>query len=314
MREAETGSVLVLAGATASGKTALAVELAESLGGEVVGADSIQVYRRLDIGSAKPTPDDTRGVRHHMLDVADLAEEFDAARFATLAGRAIADIRSRGRWPIIVGGAGLYIRALIRGLAEGIPSDPAIRGALNERAALGADELARMHAELAVVDPTYAAKIHPGDPIRIVRGLEVFALSGEAISAHHARHAAQHPHYDALFVALETDQPTLRARIAARTRAMLAAGWIGEVQTILADGFDPGLKPLRSVGYAEIVRHVLSGSERIEETEEAVVRATVAFAKRQRTWFRGEKDLTWVTPDALRSDAWRDRIRAHFEK
>ena len=314
MREAETGSVLVLAGATASGKTALAVELAESLGGEIIGADSIQVYRRLDIGSAKPTHDEMRGVRHHMLDVADITESFDAARFAALATRAIAEIQSRGHKAIIVGGAGLYIRALIRGLAAGIPSDPETRSVLNARAAQGPDELARMHAELALVDPMYSAKIHPGDPIRIVRALEVFALSGEPISSHHARHAAQGANFDALFLALETDQPTLRIRIAARTRAMLAAGWLGEVRAILADGFDPGLKPLRSVGYAEVVQHVLSGSTDLAATEATVVRATSAFAKRQRTWFRGEKNVTWVTSDALRTEAWQTRIRAHLAK
>jgi tRNA dimethylallyltransferase len=288
--------LLVLAGATATGKTALALSLARSLGGELVGADSVQLYRRLDVGSAKPRPEELAGVAHHLLDVCDLDEPFDAARYVTLADAAIAAVRARGRVPIVVGGAGLYLRALIRGLATGIPSDPAVRDGLRERAARGLDELARMYAELAAVDPTYAAKIHPTDPIRIVRALEVFALSGVALSEHHRRHAEEPVRYDARFVALEVPRPALALRINARAKAMLADGWIDEVRAILADGYAPDLKPLRSVGYAEVVDHV-RGELPLATLEEAVASATRAFAKRQRTWFRGEQGVTWVTPD-----------------
>jgi tRNA dimethylallyltransferase len=249
--------LLVLAGATATGKTALAVSLAERLGAELVGADSIQLYRRLDVGSAKPRPEELRGVPHHLLDVADLDEPFDAARYVALADAAIADVRARGRVPIVVGGTGLYLRALVRGLASGIPADPVVRDGLRARAAQGLDELARMHAALAAVDPEYAAKIHRTDPVRIVRALEVYHTTGIAYSAHHRRHSMQPPRYDAKIYGLEVARDVLRARIRARTREMLARGWVDEVKGILADGYDPTLKPLRSVGYAEVVGRLL---------------------------------------------------------
>jgi tRNA dimethylallyltransferase len=299
--------LIVLAGPTASGKTALAVELAEALGGEIVGADSVQVYRGLDIGSAKPTAEELRGVPHHLLDVADLDEPFDAARYVALADRAIAEVRARGRVPLVAGGTGLYLRALVRGLAAGIPSDPAVRAALNERSARGPEELLRMHAELSAVDPAYAARIHPTDPVRIVRALEVYAVSGEPISAHHARHQEEAPRYHALFLALDVPRPLLRERIAKRAGEMFARGWVEEVRAVLERGYSPDLKPLRSLGYAEVVRHVREGVPR-EQTERDVVSATAAFAKRQRTWFRGEQGVTWVTPEELRSPAWRARI------
>lgn len=287
--------LLVIAGATATGKTALAVDLAERLGGELIGADSVQVYRRLDLGSAKPRPAELRGVHHHLIDVADLAEPFDAARYVDLADAAIAATRARGRVPIVVGGTGLYLRALVRGLATGIPSDPAVRDPLRARAAEGLDTLAAMHRELAAVDPAYAGRISPTDPIRIVRALEVFALTGEPLSAHHRRHAAEPPRYDARFVALELPRPVLVARIAARVRTMLAEGWIDEVRSLLAEGHPHDLKPLRSVGYAEVVAH-LRGELPADALEAAVLTATKGFAKRQRTWFRGEEGVTWVTP------------------
>ncbi len=301
--------IVVIAGPTASGKTACAVHLALALGGELIGADSVQVYRRLDVGSAKPSTEELRGVTHHLLDVVDLREPFDAGRFVEHADRAIADVRSRGRVPIVVGGTGLYLRALVRGLAQGIPSDAAIRARLNARAALGPAELAAMHAEVAKVDPEYAAKIHSTDPIRIVRALEVWEATGEPISLHHRRHAAEPPRYDARFLALDVPRPVLASRIETRTRAMLANGWIDEVRAILADGYEPDLKPLRAVGYAEVVAHArgtLDGANLVEE----IARSTREFAKRQRTWFRGEQGVTWTTPEALLGE----EIRASLEK
>jgi tRNA dimethylallyltransferase len=304
--------IVVVAGATATGKTALAVELARLLNGELVGADSVQVYRRLDIGSAKPVPAELQGVPHHLLDVAELSEPFDAARYVALADPVIEAIAARGRAPIVVGGTGLYLRALIRGLAEGIASEPGVRAALNARAARGPEELRRMHAELAAVDPVYAARIHVQDRIRIVRAMEVFAATGVPLSAHHARHAQMPPRYDALFVALDVPRAELRERIARRAGDMLARGWVDEVRAILADGVDPDLKPLRSVGYAEVVRHVREGVS-LEETRAAVEQATAGFAKRQRTWFRGEREVHWVTPAEARTAPWLDRIRAHLD-
>ena len=305
--------LFILAGATATGKTALAVKIAARIGGEIVGADSVQVYRRADIGSAKPAAEELCGVPHHLVDVADLDEAYDAGRYVTDADHAIEAIRARGRIPIVAGGTGLYLRALVRGLADGIPSDPTIRARLNAEAARGPAELASMHRALAERDPVYAAKIHPSDPIRIVRALEVLEVSGEPISAHHARHAAQPDRYHTLFVALEADRTLIRERIATRTRRMFADGWVDEVRSILADGFAPSLKPLRSVGYAQVIEHVQRGTP-TDEALEAVRSATVAFAKRQRTWFRGERNVTWVAPEDLLRDDWLARIQAHMAR
>ena len=303
--------IVVIAGPTAAGKTAVSVDIAERLGAEIVSADSVQVYRRLDIGAAKPSDAERRGIAHHCLDVVNLDEPFDAAQYVAVADDAIASIRARGHVPLVVGGTGLYLRALIRGLAAGIPSDPAVRGALNARASRGGNELTKMYAELLAVDPEYARKVHPNDPIRVVRALEVHALSKEPLSLHHARHAAQPPRYDALVLALDVDPKSLRERIERRSRDMIAAGFVEEVRGILADGYSPSLKPLRSVGYAQVVAHVLE-SRKLEETIAAIVGATVSFAKRQRTWFRGEASVRWLSAEALQSAETVEKLRRQF--
>lgn len=303
----------MIAGATATGKTAAALHLARALGGELVGADSVQVYRRLDIGSAKPSRDELMEIPHHLLDVVDLDAHYDASRYLLDADPVIEDLTARGRVPVVVGGTGLYLRALVYGLAPDIPSDPSLRASLNARAALGTAELLAMHAELSAVDPTYAASITRTDPIRIVRALEVLALTGVAYSEHHRRHQAMPPRYDARFYALEVPRETLRERIAARTDAMLARGWIDEVRAILDEGFSPALKPLRAVGYAEVVAH-LNGSLPEGALRDAIVTATAQFAKRQRTWFRGERGVTWTTPDSLRLPETLDDIARFFAR
>lgn len=304
--------LVVLAGATASGKTALSLSLAAATGAEVVGADSVQVYDRLVIGSARPSPEELAAAPHHLIGHVRLDEKYDAARYTEDADRAIADIAARGRPALVVGGAGLYLRALVKGLATGIPADPTVRAELNARAAEGPASLAAMHAELAAVDPEYAASIHRTDPTRVVRALEVWRTTGVAYSEHHRRHRAQGPRYEALWLALDVPRPELKRRVAARAEAMLAAGWVDEVRAILADGYDPGIKPLRSVGYAEVV-DALTGARPMEGLADAVTLSTAAFAKRQRTWFRGEEGVRWVTPDEARSPALTREVRRWFE-
>lgn len=290
--------LVVIAGATSTGKTAAALTLARSLGGELIGADSVQVYRRLDVGSAKPRAEELQGISHHLLDLVDPDDHYDASRYLLDADRAIREVRSRGRVPIVVGGTGLYLRALVFGLAPDIPSDPSLRQRLNERAARSPESLAEMHAELARIDPEYAASIARTDPIRVVRATEVHALTGITYSAHHRMHREMPPRYDARFFALDAPREALRARIAKRTRAMLDAGWIDEVSSILADGYAHDLKPLRAVGYAQVVAH-LRGELPREALQTAVDTATSQFAKRQRTWFRGERGVTWTTAESL---------------
>ncbi len=297
--EGECSRLIVIAGPTACGKTAAAVRLAQALDGELIGADSVQVYRRLSIGSARPTLNELQGVPHHLLGIAELTENFDAGRYITLADAAIADVRARHKIPIVVGGTGLYLRALVHGLADGIPADVSVRAALQSRIDVGGrEELSRMHTELTAVDPDYAAKIHPTDPIRIVRALEVWTTSGIPLSVHHRRHQQRPRRYTARFMVITVDPPVLHARIAQRTRAMLSAGMIDEVKTLLAEGIDASVKPLRSVGYAQVVAH-LQHKIPLAGLEAAIVHATVAFARRQRTWFRGEANVTPVVPEAL---------------
>lgn len=301
--------ILVVAGPTATGKTAAAVEVALRLGGELVGADSVQVYRGFDIGSAKPTPEELRGVRHHLLDVLDPDQPIDAGGYADMADETIADIASRGALPIVVGGTGLWLRALVRGLVDVPAVDPTIRGRLEAEAdAVGAPAL---HARLASVDPIAADKIHPNDRVRIVRALEVFAQTGRPLGELRAEHALGAPRYPTLFVVLDLPADELAVRIAQRTRQMIEAGWADEVRA-LVERWGEGVRPLGSVGYREMLEH-LREAVPLDETERRIAKSTRIYARRQRTWFRSEPGIAWRTtaaelasaPGIERVAAWR---------
>lgn len=286
--------IVVIGGVTASGKTAAALELARRLGGELVGADSVQVYRGLDIGSAKPTADELDGVRHHLIDVLDPDEDVDAARYARMADAVIADVAGRGRVPIVVGGTGLWIRALLRGLVEVPEVDAAVRAALEEEAdRLGAPAL---HARLREIDPAAAARIHPNDRLRIVRALEVFQQTGRPLGELWAEHALGAPRYDAWSVALDRPRPELYEVIRARTRAMIDAGLVEEVRGLI-ERWGPDVRPLDSVGYRQIKEHLLEGVP-LDEAERRIYKATRIYTRRQRTWFRAE-GMRWTTAEAL---------------
>jgi tRNA dimethylallyltransferase len=305
-------SIALFVGATAAGKSAAGLHYCSTLNGELINADSVQLYRRLDIGSAKASAKDRAIVRHHLLDLLDPDQQSDAGYYCSVASPAIDDARSRGKIPFVVGGTGLYARALVRGLAQGIPSDAMVRKALNDRAASSRDELALMHQELAQIDPTYASKISHRDPIRVVRALEVWQLTGITLSAHHAMHAQQPPRYRALWIGVEVDRAVLRARVEARTRQMFRDGWYDEVRALLQD-YPPETRSLQSVGYAEVVAAVVAKAPVDEALVTAVINSTMAFAKRQRTWFRGERDVRWVTVDTLLSSAFSDTLKRWFE-
>jgi tRNA dimethylallyltransferase len=295
--------IVAIGGVTASGKTAAAIALARRLGGELVGADSVQVYRGFDIGSAKPTKSELAEVRHHLIDVIDPDEDIDAARYARMADAAIADIAARGRVPIVVGGTGLWMRALLRGLVELPEVDAAIRAGLEAEAdALGAPAL---HERLRVVDPTAARRIHPNDRLRIVRALEVFAQTGRPLGALQEEHALGAPRYEAWLVALDRPRPELHDAIRARVRAMMEAGLVDEVRALMAR-WGTEVRPLDSVGYREVKEHLLEGIA-LEETERRIYKATRLYTRRQRTWFRGE-GARWTTAEALIADA--DAIEA----
>jgi tRNA dimethylallyltransferase len=288
--------VLVLAGPTAAGKTAAAVALAERFDGELVGADSVQVYRGFDVGSAKPRPDELRGIPHHLLDVADADAPLDAMAFAGLADAAIAAVRARGRLPIVVGGTGLWLRALLRGLVEVPPVDAALRARLDAEAdALGAPAL---HARLTDVDPRAAARIHPNDRLRIVRALEVFTQTGTPLGALQEAHALGAPRYAYAMLAIDRPNDELYPRIEARVSAMLDAGLADEVRALVAR-HGPAVRALQAVGYREMLDHVVGGVP-LAETRARIVQSTKTYVRRQRTWLKSEPGVTgrWH-PEAL---------------
>lgn len=303
-----TPRIVVVAGPTASGKTAVALAIARALGGELVGADSVQVYRGFDIGSAKPTPEELGDVRHHLIDVLAPEDAIDAAAYAALADRAIADVASRGRVPIVVGGTGLWLRALLRGLVEVPKVDPTIRAALEadvER--LGAPA---MHARLAEVDPRAAAAIHPNDALRIVRALEVFAQTGTPMGELRHAHALGEPRYEGYAFALDAGLDVLERKIATRLDAMLAGGLVEEMRALLS--LHPkDARAFGSVGYKQLLPHVL-GERGLAEARLDAYTATRTYARRQRNWFRGELgfERKLSLDEALRPDTLRAIERA----
>jgi tRNA dimethylallyltransferase len=287
--------LVCLVGPTASGKSALGLAVAERLGLEIVCADSRQVYRGLDVGTAKPTADERARVRHHCLDLVEPDEPFDVARFRAAALAAIADARGRRRDVLVVGGTGLWVRALVHGLCPAPPRDPRLRTALRRLA--DRDGVPALHRRLGHVDPAAAARIHPHDAVRIVRALEVATLSGRRLSAWQAAHGFATSAFDALVLGLAVPTDVLDARIAARVDAMLAAGWLDEVRTLAGRGYAADAPVWRTLGYAEL-RDVVGGRAALADARRAIVLATRRFAKRQRTWFRRERDVAWRDPDA----------------
>ncbi len=281
--------LLVIAGPTATGKTAVAIEAARAFDGELVGADSVQVYRGFDVGSAKPTDAELGGVRHHLIDIIDPDQEIDAVAYSRRADIAIRDIARRGLLPIVVGGTGLWIRALLRGLVDVPPVDVEIRKRLE--AVASARGTAALHERLVEVDPISADAIHPNDAFRIVRALEIYEQTGTPLGQLRAAHALGEPRYRAVMVVLDADREQHLAAIEARVHQMIEAGWIDEVRALRARWGDD-VRPFGSVGYREILAH-LREDVPLDETIRAVRKSTRIYARRQRTWFRGEPGVSW---------------------
>jgi len=275
--------ILVICGPTASGKTALAVELAERLGAEIVSADSQQCYRGLDAGTAKPTAAEQARARHHLLDVADPEEQLDAAQFVRLADEAIGDIARRGKRVIVAGGTGLWIRALVQGLVDAPGASPELRAELRQRA------LSDLYAKLQEVDQVAAQRILPGDRVRIERALEVHALSGRPLSELQKEHRFAEARYEALTYFLDPPRALLRERIAARTRQLFESGALRrETEWLLQRG---ATKALKSIGYGEMAEALKTGD--FETAERKVNARTRQYAKRQRSWFAKEAEGIW---------------------
>lgn len=280
--------VVALVGPTGAGKTSLAIALAERLPLEVISCDSQAVYRGMDIATAKPTAEERRKAPHHLVDVADPWEDFSAARYLELADRAIEEVRGRGRLPLVVGGTGLYLRALLEGIVEAPPKDEALRLSLERRAEEEGDSA--LHGELARVDPEAAARIPPGDRVRIVRALEVFTLTGKPITWHHLQHRRQE-RYRALVLGLTPPREELYRRIDGRAGQMFEEGLVGEAASL---GADPrSRRRLEAcIGYREALA-LLGGGLSRDEALERVRREQRRYAKRQLTWFR-RMEVDWL--------------------
>ena len=296
--------LVVITGPTASGKTALGVALARRLGGEVVSADSMQIYRGMDIGTAKPTPEEMQGVPHHMIDIADPTENYSVSRYAEEASACVDDILARAKLPIVVGGTGLYIDSLIAGrtFADGT-ADTALRQELSERYdEIGGEGLL---GELRKVDPERAARLHPADKKRIVRAMEVYVLTGKTITQHDAETRAVPPRYDAAKIALDfTDRQDLYDRIDRRVDIMVRQGLFDEVRALLAAGVPADCTAMQAIGYKEAAAAV-QGKAAPQDAVAAIQLASRRYAKRQLTWLRRDQDLFWLrhekTPDMDRA-------------
>lgn len=288
----ELPSVVVIAGPTASGKTSCGIELAERFGGEIVSADSVQIYRHLDIGSAKPTQEERARVVHHMIDIRDPDEDFSAGDYVREARECLDKIRTKSLVPLVVGGTGLYIKLLLGGIVDVPATDPLVRQRLKQEESKGDGTL---YARLVKVDPESARRTTPQNLVRIVRALEVYELTGKRLSDIQQEHALQDRPYRALFIGITPVRDVLYERIDVRVDSMIKGGLFEEVSRLHELGFGRDLKPLQSLGY----RHagmVLSGETEKDEAVRLMKRDTRRFAKRQLTWFRSEPEVLWFDP------------------
>jgi len=286
--------LLVIAGPTGVGKTAAAVALAGRLPIEVVSADSRQVYRGMDVATGKPTDAERCAVRHHLIDIVDPDDRYDAARFARDARAAIGAIRERGRLPVVVGGTGLYIRALLRGLDPATPADPAFRAELAEIAAR--DGRPALHARLAALAPALALRLHPNDHVRVIRALEL-VRAGSPVGDAQTRWRDGAAEWDVVYVGLTLSRSVLAERLRRRAERMVAAGLEDEVRGLLARGYAPTLPAMQGLGYGEFAR-VVQGRLDGEEALRLMQRDTLRYARRQWTWFSREPELQWIDVEA----------------
>ncbi|MGB9079929.1 MAG: tRNA (adenosine(37)-N6)-dimethylallyltransferase MiaA [Desulfuromonadaceae bacterium] len=290
MNSIAADKILVICGPTASGKSDLALQLAHALDAEIVNADSMQVYRGFDIGTAKPSAEQQAEIRHHLIDILDPDQQFSAADFAAAADAAIRDILSRGKRAIVVGGTGLYIKSLVKGLVDSPGGGGELRLALQDEADRVGNEV--MLERLRLVDPELAASLHPNNLLRIIRALEVFQSTGIPLSRYQNEHAFATRRYDTLQFGISVDRAELYRRIDERVERMLDAGLLGEVSALLAAGFGRDLKSMRSIGYKEAAAH-LCGELSREEAARLIKRDTRHYAKRQLTWFKADPDILW---------------------
>ncbi|MBQ9165387.1 MAG: tRNA (adenosine(37)-N6)-dimethylallyltransferase MiaA [Oscillospiraceae bacterium] len=283
--------IIVIAGPTASGKTALSIALAKKFGGEIVSADSMQIYRRMDIGTAKPTLEEREGIPHHMLDVAEPDENFSVARYVDMAGACVDDILARGKVPILAGGTGLYIDSLLSGRTFAPYPSTGWRERLQQR---GAEEgMEVLLEELRQVDPEAARRLHLKDEKRIIRALEVWHETGKTITRHNLETQSIPPRYEGCWIGLNFEsRQDLWKRIDQRVDEMLEQGLVEEIRSLLAEGIDPKCTAMQAIGYKEMTEAVATGGDIKAAAEEVKLRSR-QYAKRQLTWFRKNQAIHW---------------------
>lgn len=289
-------SVIVICGPTALGKTSAAIELAKIFDGEIVGADSMQIYRHMDIGTAKPTEKEQAQVKHHMIDIIDPDERFDARHYATMARETVKILHHRDKIPFVVGGTGFYIKALLNGLFETEAKGENIRNGLKKEADIHGT--AFLYDRLCRQDPEASKKIHPNDAYRIIRALEVLAMTGKAISGLHKAHGFNDHPFVVLKIGLHIPREILYDRINKRVDSMIDHGLLNEVKGLLAMGCSSDSKSMQSIGYRHMVDFI-KGACSWEETVRTLKRDTRRYAKRQMTWFRADAEIIWKNPDAM---------------
>ena len=299
--------LVVICGPTGVGKTGFAIRIARRFSGEIVGADSMQIYRQMDIGTAKPTVSEQAAIRHHMVDIVDPDEDFDAAEYARRAAACIKELASRSALPLVVGGTGLYIKALLYGLSEDAPSDLRVRKALQTE--LEQAGPAAMHRRLSRTDPLAARRLHPNDSYRILRALEVLELTGQSICTHQQRHGFAHTPYDTLKIGLTLPREKLYADIDRRVDLMLAKGLEDEVRRLLNCGYAATSKSMQALGYRHMHAYI-DGCMDLDEAVRTLKRDHRRYAKRQMTWLRADSRLNWLTPTQL--DDALELVAAHL--
>ncbi|MDH3975843.1 MAG: tRNA (adenosine(37)-N6)-dimethylallyltransferase MiaA [Deltaproteobacteria bacterium] len=297
-------ALICIVGPTASGKSAVAVELAKSLDAEVVSADSMQVYRYLDIGTAKPSPPEMKHVPHHMIDAVNPDEDFTVSDYREMAAGIIDDIHKRGKRVIIAGGTGLYVRALIKGLVDTPEADKRLREELEEAAEKKGP--LSLYRKLEEIDAEAARGIHPNNRVRVIRALEVAMLSGRKISDFQRSHRFSEKAYPFLMLGIDVERDELYRRIESRVETMVENGFEREVRRLLDRGYSRDLKPMRAVGYKEMCAHIIDGVP-FERTVELIKRDSRRYAKRQLTWFRKE-EVQWLKREAFAAEELRERL------
>lgn len=290
-RSIEKPKILIIQGPTGIGKTAIALGLSRHLPVEIINADSMQFYRHMDIGTSKPAPEEQEAVPHHLFSIVNPDEQFNAAQFVERAGKAIADIVSRNAIPLVVGGTGLYIRALTGGLCHAPEADESLRSELRR------EGRHILYERLQAIDPDAAQRINPNDLVRIIRALEVYYLTGEPLSRHQRSHRFQDEPYACLKIGLAGDRKILYGLIEQRVDQMIARGLEQEVRALIDRGFAPSLRAMQSIGYRQMSACV-QGSISLDEAAAEIKKQTKRFAKRQLTWLRHDAGIVWISlPD-----------------